>query len=102
MTSGHLVLHLALFICDYPAPTIMASYGDYTKLFPDLFSDGLKKHNALHETQVSIQWSFFDVMKGVYPTSLDNFHAVIITGSSKSSVVFTLCQEDSFPVPSLS
>lgn len=80
MTSS---LHLALLICDTPAPKVVENYGAYDKLFRIVF-------DRARPADVDITWSDFDVVTRQEYPSLDDIHAkkydgIVITGSARGA-----------------
>jgi GMP synthase-like glutamine amidotransferase len=80
MTSS---LHLALLICDTPAPKVVENYGAYDKLFRIVF-------DRARPADVDITWSDFDVVTRQEYPSLDDiqakkFDGIVITGSARGA-----------------
>ncbi|KAL2207415.1 class I glutamine amidotransferase-like protein [Sarocladium strictum] len=67
--------------CDTPVPNVRPKYETYGAMFHPLLVNAAKR-TAPH---VTIESSEFDVVLGEYPESLDDFDALLITGSASSS-----------------
>jgi GMP synthase-like glutamine amidotransferase len=76
-------LHLALLICDTPAPKVVEKYGAYDKLFRTVFEKA-------RPADVEIAWSDFDVVtRQEYPPIEDfktkKYNGIVITGSARGA-----------------
>ncbi|CAO3644275.1 unnamed protein product [Cunninghamella blakesleeana] len=76
-------LHLALLVCDTPKPHIVAKYGDYPVMFNKVFNTATDSEK---EKNIQVTWETFDVVhKQEYPTDINAFDGIVITGSSYSA-----------------
>lgn len=66
---------------DTSIPNVYANMGT----FGDILSHVLAEAASRMEEDLTIEHSLFDVVKGEYPASLENFDAVLITASAASS-----------------
>lgn len=71
---------IALFLCDTPIPTVRATDGDYTDIFNALLRSSLPSNSV---TEFSLEP--YDVREKMeYPDSIDDYRAIILTGSGPS------------------
>ena len=81
-------LNLALLVCDTPKPEVLEKYGDYPKMFTNVFSRA--NTNELKD-KVEITWQHVDVVhKQEYPDLRDladnrTFDGIVISGSASSA-----------------
>ena len=81
-------LNLALLVCDTPKPEVSEKYGDYPRMFTNVFSRA--STNELKD-KVEITWQHFDVVhKQEYPDLRDladnrTFDGIVISGSASSA-----------------
>ena len=68
-------IRIALFLCDTPAPQVVALDGDYKVIFREL----LRK--ALPDSSVPYTVDDFDVKTLQYPKNVEDYDAIIMTGS---------------------
>ncbi|KAI8825975.1 class I glutamine amidotransferase-like protein [Fimicolochytrium jonesii] len=83
-------LRIALLVCDTPLPVVCENYGDYPKLFEELFR---KAHTSL-KMRIPIDFilTSFDVTLEQYPENVTDFDAYVLTGSK-----FSAYEKDTIP-----
>lgn len=70
-------IRIALFLCDTPIPAVQATDGDYTVIFDKLLRNSLPSN-----TQSEYVLDPYDVRnKQEYPAHVDDYNAIILTGS---------------------
>lgn len=68
--------HFALLLNDTPMPEVLEDAGDYFEQYKLVFG------TAASNKSVSITWDAFDVVhEQRYPTDLDQYDAIVLTGS---------------------
>lgn len=67
--------------CDTPVPSVRATYETYGRMFHPLLAAAAER-TAPH---ITIKSTEFDVVMGQYPETLDDYDALLITGSAASS-----------------
>lgn len=73
-------IRIALFLCDTPIPDVIASDGDYTAIFNTLLRKSLPS-----DTNIDYVLDPYDVRNKLeYPENIDDYQAVILTGSGWS------------------
>ncbi|KAG1733884.1 class I glutamine amidotransferase-like protein [Suillus paluster] len=74
---------IALLVCDVPADAIRERHGDYTRIFGTLLEVSLKPINETRsaDSQATFKLEPFDVRAQVYPKDVDEYDAILITGS---------------------
>ena len=79
-------IRICMLNADTPAPTVCAKRAStYGRIFHDLLSNAATNAKGSTEREIKIISTDFDVVKNEYPSSLDDFDAVIITGAAASS-----------------
>jgi hypothetical protein len=73
---------LALLVADVPAESIRQSEGDYPALFRKVFE------RAGVECGVQVELEVFMALEGVLPPQPELYHAIVITGSRKSRLLY--------------
>ncbi|KAJ8487782.1 hypothetical protein ONZ51_g3971 [Trametes cubensis] len=74
---------IAVLLCDTPLPAIVASQGDYGRIFETLFRNALREAGG-PETEFVVD--AYDVRnEQVYPQDVDQYDAVLLTGSAASA-----------------
>jgi hypothetical protein len=76
-------IRVALLVCDNPIEPVAKTHGKYPVMFKDLLLlglDHLKQQGAVDQDTELVMESF-DVRQSEYPKSLDNWDAVMMTGS---------------------
>ncbi|KAF9806978.1 hypothetical protein IEO21_08421 [Rhodonia placenta] len=74
-------IRIALFLCDTPIPDVIASDGDYTAIFNTLLRKSLPS-----DTNIDYVLDPYDVRNKLeYPENIDDYQAVILTGSAASA-----------------
>jgi GMP synthase-like glutamine amidotransferase len=69
---------------DVPVPNVFAQRAPtYGRIFHQLLQDATNDHNK--NNKITIESADFDVMQQHYPSSLDSFDAIIISGSANSA-----------------
>lgn len=63
-------MRVGLLICDHVRPEFLAAFGDYDQMFTDLFPD--------------LDWQFYEVTQGQFPTDLAECEVYFTTGSHHS------------------
>ncbi|KFY45233.1 hypothetical protein V494_01051 [Pseudogymnoascus sp. VKM F-4513 (FW-928)] len=77
-------LRIAILECDTPPPGVQKSHGSYGGLFTALLRDAASSLSPpLPESDLVI--SAYDVVKEIYPPSLDDFDGILMTGSKHNS-----------------
>ncbi|KAG0235240.1 class I glutamine amidotransferase-like protein [Mortierella sp. GBAus27b] len=80
-------IRVALLVCDNPIEPVAKTHGKYPVLFKDLLLlglDHLKQQGAVNQDTELVMESF-DVRQSEYPKSLDNWDAVMMTGSASNA-----------------
>ena len=78
---------IAVLLCDTPLPAIVASQGDYGRIFETLFRNALREAGG-PETEFVVD--AYDVRnEQVYPQDVDQYDAVLLTGSGRSILATT-------------
>lgn len=79
-------LRVAILECDTPMDKVLNKYGSYGDIFTALLKQAAEDLTAAGE-KVQVECSSYDVVdKQEYPEDLDKVDAVLMTGSSKSSL----------------
>ncbi|KAI8970562.1 class I glutamine amidotransferase-like protein [Trametes punicea] len=74
---------IAILLCDTPIPAVLASQGDYGAIFEALFRNSLQ---AIGDPGAQFVVDAFDVRnEQVYPEDVDQYDAVLLTGSAASA-----------------
>lgn len=77
-------LRIAILECDTPPPGVQKTHGSYGGLFTALLRDAASSLSPpLAESDVVI--SAYDVVKEIYPPSLDDLDGILMTGSKHNS-----------------
>ncbi|OBT90441.1 hypothetical protein VE02_00700 [Pseudogymnoascus sp. 03VT05] len=77
-------LRIAILECDTPPPGVQKTHGTYGGLFTSLLRDAASSLSPpLPESDLII--SAYDVVKEIYPPSLDDFDGILMTGSKHNS-----------------
>ena len=89
MTTTFAPFRIAVLLCDTPNPAVLAAYGDYGAVFRTLFQNSLQSlKKSAPETQLDFIIDSYDVRyKLEYPTDVDQYDAVLLTGSGAYLVV---------------
>ncbi|KAI0777649.1 class I glutamine amidotransferase-like protein [Trametes elegans] len=83
MTVAQRKYKIAVLLCDTPLPAILASEGDYGAVFAKLFRKSLQ---AVGDPKVEFDIDSYDVRNDkVYPENVDQYDAVLLTGSAASA-----------------
>jgi GMP synthase-like glutamine amidotransferase len=77
-------LRIAILECDTPPPGVQKTHGTYGGLFTSLLRDAASSLSPpLPESDLII--SAYDVVKEIYPPSLDDIDGILMTGSKHNS-----------------
>ncbi|KAJ3189525.1 hypothetical protein HDU85_003156 [Gaertneriomyces sp. JEL0708] len=79
----HINLSIAILLCDIPLPSVLAEYGDYTKIFNDLFERSISQRTL--KPPIEFTLTPFNVTNDEYPSDPSEFDAYLITGSKYSA-----------------
>jgi len=88
---------IALLLCDTPLPAVVAEHGDYTTIFNALLTVTVPIRNP--EGPAPFRLDSFDVVnKMEYPSDddLDQYDAIMMTGSGASAACLVLCWTASY------
>lgn len=77
-------MKLALLVADRPADCVVNAYGDYVQMFTNLLTDASKSlAGRTGEVPMNLELTPFTLQSMELPTNIDDFDALLITGSSK-------------------
>ncbi|KAI0635143.1 class I glutamine amidotransferase-like protein [Trametes polyzona] len=83
MSSAPKPYKIAVFLCDTPLPAVLAANGDYGAIFESLFRRSLE---AIGDPGAEFVVDSYDVRnEQVYPKDIDQYDAVLLTGSAASA-----------------
>lgn len=73
-------IRIALFLCDTPIPSVVEADGDYSRIFNEFV------RKSMPNDQVTFVMDPYDVRnKMEYPEDIDEYDAIMLTGSGGSS-----------------
>lgn len=80
-------LRIAILECDTPLDKVRNKYGTYGDIFTELLKHGSEELTSEGE-EVKVECSSYDVVdKQEYPEDLEKVDAILMTGSSKLSII---------------
>jgi hypothetical protein len=68
-------ISIGILIADEPAPHLVEKFGNYHRMFTDLFT------HVAAKCSMTVETTSYDVRKGTYPPFPIPHHALVITGS---------------------
>lgn len=85
--SSPITVRIAMLNADIPVPNVLAKRGSYGNIFHNLLKDSATRLFSPFNSQarVEVVSEDFDVVRGEYPSDLEAFDAILITGSVSSS-----------------
>lgn len=86
--SSPISIHIAMLNADIPVPNVLARHGSYGNIFLTLLQKSAARlfpPTNSSGPRVSVTSQDFNVIRGEYPSSLDDFDAILLTGSASSS-----------------
>ncbi|KAF7554924.1 hypothetical protein G7Z17_g2537 [Cylindrodendrum hubeiense] len=83
MTTFEDVISVAVFNCGYTCPSIQKERGQYHDIFASLLRPALERVCSKSAKSPSVKLSIigWDAVNQVYPPTLDNINAIIVSGS---------------------
>lgn len=82
MSSASRPYKIAVLLCDTPLPAILAANGNYGAVFEKLFRNSLPS-SSIPDAEFTVD--AYDIRnEQVYPEDVDQYDAVLLTGSCKS------------------